>query len=146
MGGKRRQGNSDSAGNTNYHLDRPPLAGNIHAKKRRSRDERAARHHDSAFLNTPPSPETKRVGFPLKGKPTNQTNQCVKQKKGPIRRTEKNSNQHTFLFIGLCMQQASEARAEQKPLVMGQGSLFKFYAAQLIKPHLQDWGVCGQKN
>lgn len=39
--------------------------------------------------------------------------------------TENNSNKHTFLFIGLCMQQASEARAEQRPLVMDLDSQFK---------------------
>lgn len=36
-----------------------------------------------------------------------------------IRRIEMNSNPHTFLFIGLCMQQTSKARAEQRSLGRG---------------------------
>lgn len=39
------------------------------------------------------------------------------------RAEEKKSDQRTFLFIGLCMQQASKARAEQKSLVEGLGRL-----------------------
>jgi len=36
------------------------------------------------------------------------------------RQTEKNTNPHTFLFIGVCMQQASKARAKtRKSLVVG---------------------------
>lgn len=61
---------------------------------------------------------------------------------GPIRRTEKNTNQHTFFFVGVCMQQALKARAEQKSLVVGLGRLILSYLqCTAYKAHLPNWGV-----
>lgn len=124
---QRRQSNSDSAGNTNYHLDLPRLrAGHIHAKKkqRRSRDEqggcsRCRRPKTNVWNSAFAATRTKAHG--------------------ESSREEKKSNGHTFLFIGLCMQQASKARAEQKSLVGGLGRLV-LSSLRRTAAHLPDWG------
>lgn len=60
----------------------------------------------------------------------------------PIRRTQKNPSQHTFLLIAVCMQQASKARAKQISLVMELGSLFlHFLWCTACEAHLSKWGV-----
>lgn len=66
-----------------------------------------------------------------------------KEKHRETRSEEKKSDQRTFLFIGLCMQQASKARAEQKSLVEGLGRLvLSSLRSTAEAAHLPDWGSC----
>lgn len=59
---------------------------------------------------------------------------------GETRREEKKWDQRTFLLIGLCMQQASKARAEQKSLVGGRGRPFLSSLWSTAEAaHLQGW-------
>lgn len=105
-------------------------------KKRRSRDEQGGPHSPRYRLCLRLKANAWNSAFP--SRESGETNKSTQR----TRSEEKKSNGHTFLFIGLCMQQASKARAEQKSLVEGLGRLF-LSSLRSTAAHLPDWGgIC----
>lgn len=112
-----------------------PSSGRTHSckKEKKQRWERCPKNHDSAFLNPPASAdaETRWVNSLMKQTNAHSLNNSRvrdsltdsdREKQKSKFEGEESKWKHTFLVIAVCMQQASKARAEQKPLVIGLGS------------------------